>query len=290
MPCFSPLVGYRGRSGGIVFARGESSRGEPMSVPCGQCIGCRLERSRQWAVRCMHEASLHDEGCFLTLTYDDENLPVGNSLDKSHFQKFIRSLRKRTGQKMRYFQCGEYGEQNFRPHYHALLFGFEPMDKEPISGSFWASRTLEDIWGRGFVGGGDITFDSAAYVARYCLKKVTGEAAHDHYLRSDFFGEAYWLQPEYVCMSRRPGIGREWIDKFKSDVYPHDNCIVNSFPSRPPRYYDNVLELDDPELLADLKRRRISRALSRVSEQTAVRLETRRVVLESKLSLRKRSL
>lgn len=237
----------------------------------------------------MHEASLHDEGCFLTLTYDDDHLPAGGTLVKRHFQLFMKKLRKlNPGKRIRFFHCGEYGEHNFRPHYHALLFGFEPMDKEKISGEFWASQSLEKIWGRGFVGGGSITFDSAAYVARYCLKKVTGELADEHYMRVDDFGEAFWLQPEYVTMSRRPGIGRDWIDKFRSDVYPSDEVIANSFPSKPPRYYDGVLEADDPEMLVRIKQERVARALSRVADSTALRLHQREVCLKAKLNLSKR--
>ena len=130
MPCFSPLDGYRSRtvnaSGkrSIVFDIHEGFHDRPVSVPCGQCVGCRLEKSRQWAMRCVHEASLYDENCFITLTYDDEFLPVGGSLDKGAFPRFMKRLRKKfEPRRIRFYHAGEYGDRFGRPHYHALLFG-----------------------------------------------------------------------------------------------------------------------------------------------------------------------
>ena len=128
MPCFCPLEGWRSKDRSstgkrkIVFNPRDALRDMPVTVPCGQCIGCRLERSRQWAVRCIHEASLHEDNCFITLTYDDAHLPTDLSLNVSHFQKFMKRLRKRFGEGIRFFHCGEYGENFGRPHYHACLF------------------------------------------------------------------------------------------------------------------------------------------------------------------------
>ena len=138
MPCYSPLTAYKGKSTDsgkmcLSFKRSEGLFGSfsAINLPCGQCIGCRLERSRQWAVRCMHEASLHDENSFLTLTYSDENLPPGGSLHLPDFQNFMKRLRKSIAPKrVRFYHCGEYGDILSRPHYHALLFGYDFDDRK----------------------------------------------------------------------------------------------------------------------------------------------------------------
>lgn len=145
-----------------------------MTVSCGQCIGCRLERSRQWAVRCMHEKQMHDDACFITLTYDDDNLPFGETLVLSDWQKFMKRLVKKNGP-IRFYHCGEYGDDTNRPHYHAILFGYRPDDPELFSTSgetkLYASPSLRNTWGMGHCTFGDATFETAAYVARYITKK-----------------------------------------------------------------------------------------------------------------------
>ncbi|WNK12693.1 MAG: replication initiator protein [Microvirus sp.] len=262
MPCYSPLHAYKTKSNdagkiGIVFSRPASWRGERLDLPCGQCVGCRLERSRQWAVRCMHEASLYEENSFLTLTYEDKYLPANRSLVKSHFQKFMKRLRKSIAPKVvRYYHCGEYGEPpNSRPHYHALLFNHSFSDRKFFKrganeSTLWTSGTLSELWPMGFSVIGDVSFESAAYVARYILKKVTGKKAADHY------GERL---PEYTTMSRGSkksctgGIGKGWYDKFKNDVYPLDRVVVRGRDTRPPRFYDSLLGREDPSTLALLK-------------------------------------
>jgi len=123
MACYHPLQAYRLGDGQILFH--DKGHGDPIELPCGQCIGCRISHSKQWAMRCVHEASLYDNNCFITLTYNPENLPPDCGLIKSDFQKFMKRLRKSyPSNKIRYYQCGEYGDKNNRPHYHALLFGF----------------------------------------------------------------------------------------------------------------------------------------------------------------------
>lgn len=257
MPCYHPLKAWRGPRGpsgrlSVVFDESKSL-GIPVTLPCGQCIGCRLERSRQWATRIMHENSLHEESCFLTLTYDDEHLPKDLSLNVKHHQDFMKRLRARTGRKLRFFQCGEYGERYGRPHYHSCLFGFSFPDRQLYSvrggNAIYTSEFLRDVWSFGHAVIGDVTFDSAAYVARYVLKKVTGEPAEQHYRSFDpATGEVLQegrRQPEYVTMSRKPGIGADWIKQFRSDVYPSDEVIVNGVSCKPPRYYDNCYELED---------------------------------------------
>ena len=240
MPCYHPLTAYRGRrtSSGkseILFDKSQALKvgsGLSIQLPCGQCIGCRLERSRQWAMRCHHEASLYQDNCFITLTYSDEHLPSDKSLHVEHFQKFMKRLRKRFGEGVRYYHCGEYGEKYMRPHYHACLFNFDFPDKkiwkENNGNRLYVSESLSELWPFGFVTIGDVTFESAAYVARYIMKKVNGDLAESHYERVDWeTGEVYQLKPEYTTMSRRPGIGSNWFAKFKDDIFPQDYVVIN---------------------------------------------------------------
>lgn len=261
-------------------------------LPCGQCIGCRLERSRQWAVRMMHEASLYDANCVVTLTYDDAHLPARSSLDRRAFPLFMRRLRKR-GVKARYFHCGEYGDKG-RPHYHGCLFGHDFPDKAlgPPSKSGapqWFSSELEGLWPYGISAIGSLNFESAAYIARYVTKKVTGSRAREHYERVDErTGEVYELEPEFATMSRRPGIAKGWFDAFVSDAYPADEVIVRGVPCKPPRYYDQLLKDAVPELSEEVVR---ARSAGRdYQNASAKRLRVREVCTEARLSLSPRSI
>jgi len=217
-------------------------------------------------MRCMHEASLHADNCFVTLTYADDKLPDDGNLRKEDFQKFLKRLRHKTG-RFRYFHCGEYGERFGRPHYHACFFGVDFPDRviysEQDNVRLYTSQVLADCWGHGFCTVGDLTFESAAYVARYVMKKVTGDRADSHYMRlNEDTGELTQVEPEYVTMSRRPGIGRDWYEKFSTDVFPRDECVVREAVCKPPRYYDGLYEISNPEGFADVKRRRQEKAAS----------------------------
>lgn len=264
MGCTRPLRAWRSRRRGpsgklqITFERADAISDETLDVPCGQCIGCRLERARQWAMRCVNEASLHDRNCFITLTYDEEHLPEDLGLHKEDFQKFVRSLRKR-GVQVRYFHCGEYGEQQGRPHYHSLLFGYCPDDLIEVESrgdhKLYESPFLSEVWGKGMVRVGGITFESAAYVAKYCIKKVTGPDAKYEVADAET-GEVYEVQPPYATMSRRPGIGSGWFSLFKSDCYPSDSVVHRGREMQPPRYYDGLFEKENPEGFEEIKARR----------------------------------
>lgn len=253
MSCYFPLHAYKAKSKDtsktvITFSRPRSWKGERINLPCGQCIGCRLERSRQWAVRCVHEASLYESNSFITLTYDQSSLPKDGSLHLDHFQCFMKRLRKKYGPGIRFFHCGEYGQKLQRPHYHALLFnlGFNDLKffggKEP--NEIYTSNALSNLWPFGFSVVGKVTFESAAYVARYVTKKVTGDRAEAFYKGR---------KPEYATMSRRPGIGKGWYEKFKTDVYPLDRVVIRGNSTRPPRFYDRLFGREDPSTLALLK-------------------------------------
>ena len=295
MPCYSLLSAWRSATRGvsgkqkITFDR-RLGVGFELKLPCGQCRGCRLERSRQWAMRCVHEASLWERNCFITLTYDEGHLPDDGSLNKKHFQDFMKRLRSRfSGQRIRFYHCGEYGEKFGRPHYHACLFGFDFADKVLFSESdgtrLYESASLSDIWGHGFCSIGDVTFESAAYVARYILKKITGDRAIEHYMACDArTGEIVVMQPEYTTMSRRPGIGRGWFDKFGDETYRDDFVVLRGRKMKPTRFYDGIYEAENPEGFAAVKRSRILYAREHSDDSTPERLRVREVCAEARLS------
>lgn len=293
MACYSPLTGYRSRyvepSGKrrIVFSSADGYLDLPVTVPCGQCIGCRLERSRQWAIRCLHEAQLHKENCFITLTYDNKNLPADGSLHLPDFQKFMKRLRKQYDHRsVRFFHCGEYGDRLGRPHYHAILFGLDFADKQlfmvsPSGETLYRSVILERLWPFGYSTIGNVTFESAAYVARYIMKKVTGEKAEEHY---------QGRTPEYTTMSRRPGIAAGWLEKYQDDVYPADEVVVRGKRMRPPKFYDTRYEIAEPERFELLKARRRQTAAKHKADNTLERLAVKETVKKAQLTRLKRSL
>jgi hypothetical protein len=251
MPCYNPVGTYR-------------TDGSNTVRPCGMCLGCRLEYSRQWAVRCLHEAALHKDNCFITLTYNNENLPENLSLSLDEIQKFLKRFRRKVEpNKIRYFGCGEYGEKQGhkysdgigRPHYHLCVFGYDFHDKQVLrNGTYkrWRSRffkgenadlyiskNLGKMWKKGFHSIGDVSFNSAGYVARYVTKKKkltqtemkrTGKTLDDHYKGRT---------PEFAIMSKRPGLGQDWIKKYWNSVYPKDFIMLNGHKHKPGRYYDD---------------------------------------------------
>ncbi len=295
MACFSPITGYRTAAGKVTFKQKEGYYDKPVTIACGQCTGCRLERSRQWAVRCMHEAQMHPKNSFVTLTYDDEHLPLDGGLVLGDWQKFAKRLRKRLGP-FRFYHCGEYGDQYGRPHYHALIFGLDfghdrKLYRNSKDNSLYTSELLTGTWGMGMSIIGELTFQSAAYVARYCMKKITGEAAADHYTTTNLAtGEVHQVKPEYTTMSRRPGIGKSWLDKYQGDVFPSDEVIVNAKKTRPPRYYDYLYELSEPTGLALVKEGRRSAGRKHRSNNTYERLRIRETIQEKKMQQLKRQL
>lgn len=266
MRCTRPLDAFRAPSGAIVFSRSKSvlAGASALKLPCSRCTACRLEKSRQWAVRCVHEASLYDSNCFLTLTYDDGHVPEWGSLDKRALCLFFKRLRREIEpEKVRYYAVGEYGSESRRPHYHACLFGYDFPDKEVFRsrGEFpvWRSRLLERLWPFGLSELGQVSFESASYLARYIMKKVTGDLALSHYDRLDHgTGEVKMLEPEFAHMSRRPGIGHDWIGKYMGEVYPADSVVMRGHLGKPPRYYDSALCVVSPDLAAEVKRKRRS--------------------------------
>lgn len=291
MTCYKPLLAWRdtynlGKNGKPSLTFKGRSGLEPIKIPCGQCLGCRLERSRQWATRCIHEASLWSDNCFLTLTFDDAHLAPDGSLKPKIFVDFMKRLRKKYGDGIRFFHCGEYGELYNRPHHHAIIFNFDFPDKELWSvrngNNLYRSRSLESLWPFGFCSIGAVTFDSAAYVARYILKKVTGDSALAHYSGR---------LPEYVTMSRRPGIARDWFLKYKDNIYDNDKVYVKpGLVVKPPRYYDKIYDEINPVRMEEVKAKRIEIAKSISPILDYQRLNVRNHVKALKLKELKRVL
>lgn len=292
MHCFHPLDAWQlqrvdpatGKSP-VVF-KAPSVPCRFIQVPCGRCIGCRLEKSRQWAVRCVHEAQLYESNAFVTLTYNDDHLPADGSLSVREMQLFMKRLRKRFGKGIRFMLCGEYGEKLGRPHYHACLFNIEFPDlalwRVHNGERYYVSQILNEIWGKGFCIVGNVTFESAAYVARYVTKKVNGEKADGHYCKVDEeTGEILFdVRPEFATMSRRPGLGAAWFERFKTDCYPSDFVVVRGVRCKVPRYYDQLLEREDPALLARIKLEREKTAERYEADNTPERLAVKERIQE----------
>lgn len=302
MPCFTPLKGFKSasltKSGKhtLVF---DSSRalanglikGTELTVPCGQCIGCRLERGRQWAMRCMHEAQMHKDNCFITLTYRPADLPKNANLEMRDFQLFLKRLRVHfarqkfdddsfiisDGNGIRYFGCGEYGDNFDRPHFHSILFNCDFSDKKyfkklPSGCSIYTSDLLDKLWGKGYCSIGTVTFASAAYVARYVLKKRNGKDSDDHYAIITKEGKRFVRSKESSVMSRRPGIAKYYYDRFKSEIYFSDSIVMEGREMLPPRFYDILLERENPELMFYIKHKRKISANLRKEDNTDDRL------------------
>lgn len=258
-----------------------------VTVPCGQCIGCRVDRTQDWTTRIVHEASLHDLNQFVTLTYSDAHLPPGNTLVKKDFQDFMKRLRKHhhkaNGAKLRYFAVGEYGDTSERAHYHAVIFGIDFTDKRAHSKNehgdqLFTSDLLDSIWGKGHAFFGKVTVRSANYVAKYCIKKVNGSMAASHYGTR---------QPEFAVMSLKPGIGSGWFEKHQADVFPSDFIVLQGKKRSPPRFYDDRYGQSDELGLELVKSQRLKKAMEHRADQTPARLQSRLACLEARVNLRK---
>lgn len=304
MPCYHPITGYRSRfvnpSGkrSIVFNTQDGFSDLTVQVPCGKCTGCRLEYSRQWAMRCVHESQMHEENAFITLTYDNDHLPANHSINKKEIQDFIKRLRFYTDVKLRYFACGEYGEKKHRPHYHAIIFGYDFPDKKLHTKQnghlLYRSELLEKAWTKGHSLIGHCTFESAAYVARYIMKKRVGknekDKSQDQYYEiiDDETGEIHQQEREFCLMSRRPGIGKTWLETYHKDT-DKDFLTLRGKKMKLPKYYDNILELEDEieMLYRKGKRRRLAKQQS--DDNTIERLETKERVKDAQINQLKRS-
>lgn len=300
MPCYHPISIHDKK--GVPGSTGTSL----IKVPCGQCIGCRLEKSRQWAIRCVHEAKMNVNNCFITLTYDNDHLPENKSVSKYECQTFFKRLRRLTNAKITYYVCGEYGEScrvcgksqrlcscgrgKFqkgygRPHYHACIFGYDFQDKIPApwggqkgGNKLYVSPTLEALWKKGIHSIGEVNFETAAYIARYCTKKLNGQRAIEYEGR----------EPEFALMSRRPAIGKTFLDKYQNDIYPSDMVVIrNNLKCRPPRYYDQKYDLIDNASMESIKQKR--KENFNKLDNTFERLKSKEICKQAKSMLLSRS-
>lgn len=310
-----------------------------MTIRCGNCIGCMIDDSRDWAARCMHEAKLHTHNCFITLTFNDEHLPPTPSLDHRTFQTFIKRLRENALSKetavlrqlvradrtnlsttntkapppqnahsvppegeptpdarmravIRYHMCGEYGPLNSRQHYHANMFGINFADRKYYKTTeagyrLEKSETLDKIWGNGYASIGQLTWETAAYTARYNMKKA-GEKNKKWEIINLETGEIIIREPEYQRMSRNPGIGKNWIKQFKTDVYPRGTILINGHESTTPRFYDDYYKTLDEDAYNKLKSLRQHEQGKRPVDITKSRLEAEETVTRAKLHFLKR--
>lgn len=272
MPCSSPNAAVRlpgktvnGKQRIKIFGKALASEFQAQQLlECGQCIHCRLEKSREWAIRIMQQTKFHEENSFLTLTYDEDHVPLNGSLIRTDIQTFFKDLRSRLDYcgegKIKFFYVGEYGEKSSRPHYHAIIFGgsfqraigeFEANEEERArsGGPQYSHGLLSEVWPHGLHRISEVSFESAAYVARYALKKVTGALKEAHY------GDR---TPEFSESSN--GLGKGHFEAWKEDIYPHDKVVI---PGRgefqPPRYYDRLLEKADPDMYVQVQAQRADR-------------------------------
>lgn len=302
MPCLYPLKAYRSRERaatggyGITFNATRAlieSAGGHLEFPCNKCIGCRVDRSRAWAVRCMHEAQMHQDNCFLTLTYDDKHLPDDYSVDLAEYKNFLKRLRVSLAPKqIRFFGCAEYGEENHRPHYHFLIFNHRPTDLQLHSHNkkipLHTSQSIQKLWKLGFSTVGELNYQTAAYCARYVIKKIGGDLASHHYTRQHpITGLLHQVRPEFSTQSRRPGLGDSWLQKYKDDVFPSDFVVVDGKKHPVPKFYTRRLAEEEQHML---KRRRSVTAKQFKSDNTLARRRVREIVLEAKITSLKRNL
>ena len=221
-----------------------------VEIPCGKCDACVEQRTKSWAIRCCLEAGQYEDNCFLTLTYNPKCV---NYVQKKDIFKFIKALRNKYGAGIRYYGVFEYATESDRPHFHMILFNFFPGDSEivapgPFGGFYYKSKELQSLWKFGFVSVGDLSFNSCAYVARYCNKKIKDN------------GVLHKI-PEFSFMSRRPGIGENYFREHYDSLVNTDRIYANiegrySFSSF--RYFDKLIERIDPQKLQELKDKRIS--------------------------------
>lgn len=272
-----------------------------IEVPCGNCIPCRLEYSRNWANRCYLESLCHEHTWFITLTYRDEELVPGSNglptLEKDALRRFMDNVRKKYGfnKNIRYFGCGEYGDAKgeragFNPHYHIILFGADISDlvvdhpdmskpmangKYPIfrrtnrkgESIFW-SQTIYDCWKKGKIEIEEATWNCAAYVSRYVLKKQKG--------MNKIIYTKLGIYPEFIRMSNRPGIGAEYLLANKEKLLDFDYMSVKNTKGvqtcHPPRYFEKLMNKDEDSIeaaqMAAIKIKRVRNAKNRCQESS----------------------
>lgn len=272
MPCIKPLRLYATKDGRYLANRPSGHSGSGVTVGCRQCLSCRLDKVAEWVLRATHENTLHNSSQFVTLTYDDDHLPENMNLQYTDVQLFHKRLRKYyKDQKIRFILSGEYGDITSRPHYHSIYFGLEvPTDAEILRKTrrdepVYKSETLTNLWGKGYAEIGTCTPQSIAYVAGYTTKDLSsGLWKNDYAVLDETTGEYIKRRKPFISMSRRPGIGKGFLDKFHSDIFPSGQCLTNTGKLKAaPNYYLNLLKKSDPVLYDQLKLERSDSVLTK---------------------------
>ncbi len=295
--CTNPYIAYQSAeisaSGKrpLTQDKSKSLTGIPGEYPCRHCHECKHAYVKDWANRNLFENYFHEDSFFATFTYDEENCPHDYSLVRNHPQKLIKALRQAIAPiKIRFFQASEYGGQFQRPHFHALIYGWIPEDREPFKDKegiiTYESNMLEKIWGKGKTTLSEVNMHTARYVSGYINKKIYGQLAEDHYQTTHpITGDIVELEPEFCTMSRKPGIGLLHYQKWFSDYFPNDYMIVKGQRIAIPKYYDRQLEKDNPEMYEQVKHARkiAAKKPNRVSENTPERRAVRNKIHDIKL-------
>lgn len=254
MKCTSPLTAYIAEGGGLTFhPMSKHGDSREIKIPCRQCLSCRLNRASEWQTRLVHEGKQHTSKIFLTLTYNDDNLPKYGSLETRHLQLFIKRLRKAIAPiKIRYYACGEYGDTTRRAHYHAIIYGWEPSDGRLHSvGSsgdkLYVSALLSQLWTKGNHLYSPADEGTMGYVARYSVKKQTGQSGKDVYKHlDDDTGELTPIKPPFAIMSLKPMIGGDHLEKFQDDYFRLGSTIINGTRKPLPMAYVRKLKKINP--------------------------------------------
>jgi hypothetical protein len=272
MTCTSPRLAYKKTNGQFTMTPiGDTAAiAKSVAVPCGQCMSCRITHTRAWATRMVHEAYMYKgPSSFITLTYDDENLPSDGSLQPDHVQKFMKLLRKKIAPlKIRVYYVGEYGENTNRAHYHLILFGYMPEDRKPFSkGSkgdqLYTSEILSSIWKKGFVTIGEFNSTTAEYCAKYVTKAPIGKKAKENFAYTDpQTGEVIKRHPPFQRASNRPGLGTSFYEKHKDQMYALDFTVIDHVERPLPKAYDRKWQKENPLEFKLLKKKRLDKGIN----------------------------
>lgn len=269
--CTSPRTASYNSDGSINFSKKHHNKElVPFQLPCGKCAECLLERARDWSIRCIHESKMHAHNAFITLTYAPEHYPTDGKLKYLDFQLFMKRLRKKFGDQIGFFMCGEYGETSGRAHYHACLFGVDFPDKKEErenkhGDKCWSSATLTELWGLGHTEIGTVTQKSAGYVARYVLKKQHPDSPQG-----------------FQKMSRKNAIGKTYFLKWHEDIFINAKGSVilsDGTKTKVPRYYEKLLRDKFPEkwkhYVTQVKHENTERLKEKAEKEHAIFLKER---------------
>lgn len=288
-------------------------------VACNHCYACTLNSSAEWATRIMFEAKKYECNFWLTLTYNDDNLPIAEKMNfgeetftnygdemwitgtlvPDHITTFLKSLRKnyeRKGHKgIKFYLCGEYGEKTKRPHYHIVLMNC-PLDISQFYGSHidtnfkahWKSHELKRYWDKGIHDICELEWSDAAYTARYCAKKIFKTVSNRDYA-------ANGKEPEFVRMSR--GIGKDYFLENKEKIIKQDGVVAKTVKGnvtkvKMPRYYMKLIEKENPQLFEDIKksRKHIAERSRKMEQQLSDYTDKEKLIMDAQRTMQKSKL